>query len=58
MDQGEFMRAQVNYFIENGIDPDAMTREELANASITFRQKYETETETSKDTDSSESHPS
>lgn len=56
MDQGGFMKAQVNYFIENGIDPDILTREELANASITFRQKYETET--SKDTDTSESHPS
>lgn len=56
MDQGEFMKAQVNYFIEAGIDPDTLTRDELATASITFRQKYETET--SKDTDTSESNPS
>ena len=37
------MQAQINYFIENGIDPDAMTREELASTSITFREKYEAE---------------
>ena len=49
MDQGEFMKAQVNYFIEHGIDPDTLTREELANASMTFRKAYEAET--SKDTD-------
>ena len=56
MDQGEFMRAQVAHFINQGLDPDSMTREELASASITFREKYETEA--SKDTDTSESHPS
>lgn len=55
MDQGEFMRAQVAYFRSQGIDPDEMTREELANASMTFRKAYETEA--SKDTDTSEPHP-
>lgn len=44
MDQGEFMRAQLNYFVEHGIDPDSMTREELASTSIAFREKYEAET--------------
>lgn len=56
MDQGEFMRAQVAYFISQGIDPDAMTREELASTSIAFREKYETEIR--KNTDTPESHPS
>ena len=43
MDQGEFMRAQVAYFTSQGIDPDAISREDLASASLTFRKQYETE---------------
>lgn len=43
MDQHAFMLAQLDYFRSQGIDPDEMTREELANASMTFRKAYETE---------------
>lgn len=49
MDQHAFMLAQLNYFRSQGIDPDTISREELANASMTFRKAYETEA--SKDTD-------
>lgn len=55
MDQGEFMMAQVEWFIDHGIDPDAISREELAETSITFRATYETET--SKDSDTAEPDP-
>ena len=44
-----FMEAQLEHFKEEGIDPDAISKEELASTSIAFRKKYETEK--SKDTD-------
>lgn len=43
IDQHAFMLAQLEHFRSQGIDPDKMTREELANASMTFRKAYETE---------------
>lgn len=39
------MEAQLEHFKEEGIDPDAISQEELASASIAFRKKYETEIE-------------
>lgn len=43
MDQHAFMLAQLDYFRSQGIDPDTISREELASASLTFRKHYETE---------------
>lgn len=38
-----FMLAQLEHFKEEGIDPDAISLEELSSASLTFRKQYETE---------------